>query len=124
MLTRLIANAAALAVATLLLPGIHLDAASPGHKAFAIVLVATIFGVLNTLVRPLLKLLTLPAIVLTLGLFLLVVNACMLMLTSWVGRQVGLGWQVDGWLSAIIGSVIISLVSALVGGLLQTGEKR
>ncbi|GAA1399013.1 phage holin family protein [Luteococcus peritonei] len=123
MLTRLMANAAALAVATILLPGIYLETETPGHKAFAILLVATIFGLLNVLVKPLLKVLTFPAIVLTLGLFLLVVNACMLMLTSWVGQQVGLAWHVDGWLSAILGSVIISLVSGLVGGLLS-GEER
>ena len=123
MLTRLLANAAALAVATLLLPGIHLAAESPGHQAFAILLVAAIFGVLNSMVKPLVTLVSFPSIVLTLGLFLLVVNACMLMLTSWVGRQVGLAWHVDGWLSAILGSVIISVVSGAVAGLLG-GERR
>ena len=84
---------------------------------------AAIFGVLNSMVKPLVTLVTFPAIVLTLGLFLLVVNACMLMLTSWVGRQVGLAWHVDGWLSAILGSVIISVVSGAVAGLLG-GERR
>ncbi|MEL4358809.1 MULTISPECIES: phage holin family protein [unclassified Luteococcus] len=123
MFARLLANAAALALATVLVPGITLQGGSLTQRAVVIVIVAVIFGVLNALVKPVLKVLSLPLVILTLGLFLWVLNAGMLMLTSWVAGQLGQPWRVTGWLAALLGSVVISVVSAVVGGLLK-GEDR
>ena len=91
---RLVANAAALAVATFLLSGISLTSSSTENKVLTLLIVALIFGVLNALVKPIFKLVTLPVLLLTLGLFLIVINACMLLLTSWVAEKVGLGWEI------------------------------
>ncbi|HUO52940.1 MAG TPA: phage holin family protein [Gemmatimonadaceae bacterium] len=76
--------------------------------------VALVFGVVNVFVKPILKLLSLPVVVLTLGLFLLVINALMLMLTSALSGSLGLGFHVDGFVPALYGSIVISLVSMVL----------
>jgi putative membrane protein len=106
---RLLATAAALWVATRLVPGI-----SHSGSPLALLGVAVVFGVVNTLVGPLLKLLSLPVLLLTLGLFALVINALLLQLTSWLAGVLGLGFRVDGFGAALLGSVLISVVSALL----------
>jgi putative membrane protein len=73
-----------------------------------------IFGVLNAIIKPLFALFTVPLILLTLGLFLIVINACMLLLTSWLAGLFNLGWHVDGFWNALIGGIIISIVSFLL----------
>ena len=85
--------------------------------------VAAVFGVVNAVVRPLAQLLSLPFIVLTLGLFLVVVNALMLLLTSWLAGVLGLDFRVDDfWWDAVLGAVIVSAVSMVVGMLLPDGR--
>ena len=126
-LLRLLANAAALAAATFLLSGITLTARSTQStqdKIVALLIVALIFGVLNALVKPIFKLATVPLLLLTLGLFLIVINACMLLLTSWVASKVGLGWQVDGFGTAVIGAVIVSLVNFVLSAFVPDRNER
>ncbi|CAM5508595.1 hypothetical protein SAVIM338S_03742 [Streptomyces avidinii] len=107
-----LANAAALAVAIWLLAGITLDeSTSLGRRTVTLVLVALIFGLVNFIVKPVVKLLSLPLFVLTLGLFTLVVNALMLLLTSWLATQFDLSFHVDGFWTAVLGALIISIVS-------------
>ncbi|MCP3755003.1 phage holin family protein [Streptomyces sp. NPDC056773] len=107
-----LANAAALAVAIWLLAGITLDdGTSMGHRALSLILVALIFGLVNFIVKPVVRLLSLPLFVLTLGLFTLVVNAAMLLLTSWLAKQFDLSFHVDGFWTALVGALIISVVS-------------
>ncbi|MFI1394524.1 phage holin family protein [Streptomyces sp. NPDC020681] len=106
-----IANAAALLVAIWLLSDITLTGDSTGKKAWTLVLVALVFGLVNFLVKPIVKLLTLPLFILTLGLITLVINALMLLLTSWLADQLDLNFQVEGFWTAILGGLIISLVS-------------
>ena len=108
---RLLANAAALAVATFLLSGISLTAPTTSGKEVTLLVVALIFGVLNAVVKPVFTLVTVPLLLLTLGLFLVVINALMLLLTSWVSTRVDLGWSVDGFGTAVLGSLIVSVVS-------------
>lgn len=110
-LLRLVANAAALAVATWLLSGITLTASSTGTKIGMLLVVALIFGIVNAIVKPIFKVVTAPVVLLTLGLFLLVINALMLLLTSWISSQAGLGWHVAGFGTAVLGSIIVSIVS-------------
>lgn len=116
---RLIVTAAATAIAVWLVPGISITGE---NQVLTLVIVALIFGVVNAIVKPLTQALSACLIVLTLGLFLLVINALMLMLTSWLAGQFGIGFEVDGFWPALFGSIIIAVVGALLGGLL--GNKR
>jgi putative membrane protein len=107
---RLLVNAAALWVATRLVPGVEYTG---GWIPFFGV--ALVFGVVNAFIGRLTKLITLPLIVLTLGLFLLVVNGLMLWLTSAVSGALGLGFRVHGFGSAFWGALVVSIVSAALG---------
>jgi putative membrane protein len=106
-----LANAGALAVAVWLLDKITLTGESTGKKVVTLLLVALLFGLVNFLVKPVVKLLSLPLLILTLGLFTLVVNALMLLLTSWLADQLDLSFHVEGFWTAVLGALIISIVS-------------
>ncbi|WP_330174797.1 phage holin family protein [Streptomyces sp. NBC_01498] len=106
-----IANAGALAVAIWLINDITLTGDSTGAKVLALVVVALIFGVVNFVVKPIVQLLTLPLFIVTLGLFTLVVNALMLLLTSWLADVFDLSFHVEGFWTALLGGLIISVVS-------------
>lgn len=124
MILRLLANAAALAIATFLLSGISLTADTTGDKVLALLVVALIFGVLNALVKPLFTLVTAPIVLLTLGLFLLVINACIMLLTSWISEKVSLGWHVEGFWTALFGAVIVSIVSFVLNAFVPDKNER
>jgi putative membrane protein len=126
MLKRLLINAIALAVTTFLLMGrgITLDTSNWLHTGLTILGVAVIFGVINAIVKPIFKVLTGCLIMITFGVFLLVINGALLMLTSWVCGQLGLGWHVDQfWPTAVIASVIVSVVSFLATKLVKRKKK-
>lgn len=106
-----IVNAGALAVAVWLLDKITLTGTSTAKKAGTLIVVALIFGLVNSLVKPILKVLTLPLFILTLGLITLIVNALMLLLTSWVCGKLQLSFHVEGFWTAVLGGLIISVVS-------------
>ena len=107
----IVVNASALALATWLLDGIRLTDRAAEDRLVTLVLVALIFGVVNAVVRPIVKTLSLPFIVLTLGLLIFVINALMLMLTSWISGKVGLGFDVDGFWTAVLGAVIVMVAT-------------
>jgi len=124
MFARFFASAAALAVATWLLPGISTDVgADAWAKVWTVVAVAAIFGAVNSVVKPLFTFATAPLIFLSLGLFLLVINAVLLMLVSWLAGQLGLAWHVDDWGSAFLGALIVSVVSFIVNAFFKRGEE-
>ncbi|MDT0463203.1 MULTISPECIES: phage holin family protein [Streptomyces] len=106
-----IANAGALAVAVWVLDKITLTGSSTGKKVGTLIVVALIFGLVNVLVKPIVKVLTFPLFILTLGLITLVVNALMLLLTSWVAGKLNLSFHVEGFWTAVLGALIISIVS-------------
>ncbi|WP_428953610.1 phage holin family protein [Streptomyces sp. cg35] len=106
-----LANAGALAVAVWVLDKITLTGDSTGKKVGTLILVALIFGLVNFLVKPVVKVLTFPLFILTLGLITLIVNALMLLLTSWLADKLDLSFHVDGFWTAIVGGLIISIVS-------------
>jgi putative membrane protein len=108
---RLIANGVGLAVAAWLLSGISIGGDTDREEFLTLLLVALIFGVVNSFVRPVVNLLSLPLYVLTLGLMYFVVNALMLMLTSWIADQLDIGFHVDGFWTAVVGGIVIALVS-------------
>jgi putative membrane protein len=121
---RLIATAAALAIATWLLSGITLTAPSTLREVLVLLGVALIFGVLNAIIKPILTFLSIPLLLITLGLFLLVINACMLLLTSWLAGIFDLGWNVDGFWTAVLGSLIVSIVSFVLNAFLPEPDKK
>lgn len=118
-LLRLLINAAALWVAIQLVDGID-------HRGswWSLLFVALVFGLLNASIRPLLKLLSLPIIILTLGLFILVINALMLLLTGWVSGLLNLGFYVDGFWDAFFGGLIVSIVSLLLSMFMGVGKTK
>lgn len=111
MVMRFLFSAAALAFATWVVPGISMSAKEPQNALLGILAVAVIFGIVNSIVKPLFVVATAPLLLITLGLFLLVVNSLLLWLTSWVADQLHLGWRVDGFWSALLGALIVSMVS-------------
>jgi putative membrane protein len=113
--TWLLTYAAGLAVAAQLLAGIWFDGPDGGQaelqeKIVPLLLVALILGLVSTFVEPVVKLLSLPFIILTLGFLLLVINALMLMLTAWLADALDLGFHVDGFWNALVGSLVITVV--------------
>jgi len=88
-----------------------------------LILVAAVFGLVNSLLRPLLTVLTCPLIVLTLGLFTLVINALMLMVTGWLATRWNLGFTVAGFWPAFWGGLVVGLVSLLLS-MLAPAPKR
>ncbi|GAA3897201.1 phage holin family protein [Streptomyces lacrimifluminis] len=106
-----IANAGALGVAVWVLDKITLTGDSTGKKIGTLIVVALLFGLVNFLVKPLVQVLTFPLFILTLGLITLVVNALMLLLTSWLADKFDLSFHVEGFWTAVLGGLIISIVS-------------
>lgn len=123
---KVFANGVALWVAAYLLDGIRLgqEGAVTQDQIVRVLLVAVIFGLVNALIKPVLHFFAMPAILLTLGLFTLIVNAAMLELTSWFAGQVGLAFTVDEFFwDAVLGSVIISVVAMILNLILPDGER-
>jgi putative membrane protein len=108
---KVVVNALALAVAAWLVDGIRLTSSTQESQFVTLLVVGLIFGVVNAFVRPIVTLLSLPFIILTLGLMIFVINALMLMLTGWLAGQLGLAFAVDGFWSAVWGALIISIVT-------------
>ena len=130
-LIRVLVNALALAAAAWILPGITVGskaaAGATGSDTMGVIVaylvVGLIFGLVNAFVRPIVSLLSLPITCLTLGLFAIVVNAGMLMLTSWITSYTPVEFHVETFFwDAILGTIIISLVSAVIGWLLPGPE--
>ena len=118
-LLRVLVSAAALAVAAWLFEGIEVTGEDTSGQAITLLAVAVVFGLVNAVVAPVVKLLSLPFIILTLGLLLLVINAAMLWLTSEIAQWLDLGFRVDGFWTAVFGAIVISVVSAVLGAVLE-----
>jgi len=120
MIKRIIITALALLVASLVVPGITLADPWSVRGISTILGVAVIFGIVNAIVKPIFKVLTGCFILLTFGLFLLIINGFMMLLVSWLCGQFGLGWHVDSLLAAIEGGVIVAVVSFLAAKLIKS----
>lgn len=117
--TWLLTTAAAVAVATWLIDGIYFTGPASGtdeirHKILPLLFVALILGVVSVCVEPVVKFFSIPFIIVTLGLFLLVINALMLMLTASIAGGLGIGFHVHGFWNAVLGSLIITLVNGFI----------
>jgi putative membrane protein len=114
LIIRILVSAVGLGVAAALVDGISVGPGTDAERALTLLGVAVIFGLVNGIVGPILRFLTCPLVILTLGLFLLVVNALLLLLTEWIAEQFDLAFQVDGFWAAVLGALIISVVSFLI----------
>jgi len=119
LLIRLAVMGVALWVAQSLIPGISVES---GDALVVYAGMAVVLAVVNALVRPVLMLLTCPVQLITLGLFAFVVNALAFWLASWLAQAIGLGFVVDGFVPALLGSLLVSIVSTVLNGMLL--EKR
>ena len=116
---QILVNAAALWVAVQIT-----DMDWTGAEVWQFLLVAVIFSLVNTFIRPILRIITLPITAVTLGLFLIVINALMLLLTGWISDQLDLGFMVNGIVPALLGAIVISIVSwvlSLIVGAITPG---
>jgi putative membrane protein len=118
-LLRLLINALALWVATRIVPGIT---ATSDFGTF--LLVALVFGLLNALVRPVVRMLTCPLLILSLGLFTFIINAFILWLTSAAAAKFGLGFQVKDFYSAFWGALVVSIISVILSIFVSEPEPR
>lgn len=121
-------TAAALAIAAQLIDGIRFDGVSDGRaeiedKIVPLLLVALIACAVTAFVKPVLTLLSIPFILVTLGLFLLVLNALLLLLTAWLADLVDLGFHVDGFWPAVGGAIIISITTWLLDAFVGVEDK-
>ncbi|MCS6881250.1 MAG: phage holin family protein [Oscillochloridaceae bacterium] len=116
LLLRWLLTAVALAITAWIVPGITVEGQT---GIFAVLVMAVVFGFVNAFIRPLLKLLSCPLIILTLGLFTLVINAISFSLSSWIAQNVfGAKFIVDGFWPAFWGAIVVSIVSFLLSLLL------
>ncbi|MFC6153100.1 phage holin family protein [Nocardioides yefusunii] len=124
-ISQLLSTMAALAVSAWIFDGIWFGgAAEPFADEFAdkivpLALVAVIMWLVSSVVTPIVKLLSLPFVIVTLGLFLFVVNAAMLLFVGWLADSVGIDFHVDGFWTALGGSIVITLVQRVVSGVLS-----
>ncbi|GGK96826.1 phage holin family protein [Mangrovihabitans endophyticus] len=120
---RLVITAVALWISTMLLDGIKLTTDSVPQQIGTLLAVAVIFGVINAVLRPLIKTIGCGLYVLTLGLVALVVNGLLFLLTSWIAGQFSLPFHVDGfWPAAVLGALIVGVVSWVLNMLVPDGD--
>jgi len=130
LITWLVTNALALAAAAWLIDGIRFTGPTQGqeeitNKIVPLLVVAVILGVLTSFVKPVLKVLSIPFIILTLGLFLLVINAALLLLAGNIAEALDIGFRVrDFWPSAVLGSIVITVVTWIVDSVISPDDRR
>ncbi len=121
---RLAISAVALWISTLVLSGITLGGDSTLKKVGTLIAVAIIFGVVNAVIRPIVKTVGCAFYVLTLGLIALVVNGLLFLLTSWIAGKLSLPFHVDGLVTAILGALIVGVVSWILNAVVPDGKKK
>ena len=120
LLVRWVIASLALFAAAWLVPGIHVE----GTAWAVFAAVAIVLGLVNAVVRPLLTLLTCPLIILTMGLFVLIVNGATLALSAWIANQLNIGFYIDGFWSAFFGALIVSIVTVVLSALVREDDER
>jgi putative membrane protein len=114
-LLRLAASALAVWIATLLISGIRIEADTAGGTVGTILAVTVIFGIINAVLRPIIKTIGCALYALTLGLIAIVVNALLFLLTGWIAEQLDLPFVIDNfWPSAVLGALVVAIVSWLL----------
>ncbi|GIF15094.1 phage holin family protein [Actinoplanes teichomyceticus] len=119
---RLVITAISLWITTLVIDGIELSADTSAGKAGTLLAVAAIFGLVNAVLRPIIKTVGCGLYILTLGLMALIVNGLLFLLTSWIAGELELGFHVDGFLSAVLGALLVGIVSWVLNMLVPDGD--
>ena len=120
---RTLITAVALWIATLIVPGIDIRSQGTLAGVVTLLVVAVIFGLVNAFIKPIIKVVGCPLYVLTLGLFALVVNALLLMLTSWLAGLLDARFHVDGFWAAFWGGIVVSVATFLISILIPDGDR-
>lgn len=113
-LIRLVINAIALWITTLVVSGIEVTGSSTGRDVLTVILVAFIFGIVNAVLKPIIHVVGCVFYILTLGLFALVVNALLFLLTDWIADKIDLPFSIDGFWPAFWGAIVMAVVSWLI----------
>jgi putative membrane protein len=113
-LIRLVINAIALWITTLVVSGIEVTGSSTGRDVLTLIVVAFIFGVVNAVLKPIIHVVGCVLYILTLGLFALVVNALLFLLTDWIADKIDLPFEIDGFWPAFWGAIVMAVVSWLI----------
>ncbi|MFX0593161.1 phage holin family protein [Melissospora conviva] len=124
LLVRLLIGALALWVTTLVVPGIEVDGGSTAEKAGTLIVVALIFGVVNAVIKPLIKVVGCVFYILTLGLFALVVNALLFLLTDWIAGALDLPFHISGFWAAFWGAIVMAVVTWAISVLVPDSWER
>jgi putative membrane protein len=120
LILRWLITMASLYVAAWILPGIIVE----GNGFWVYSIMALILGLVNALIRPVLKLLSCGFIIITLGLFVFIINAATFMLSSSIAQSIGVGYSVDGFGTALLGSIVVSVVSVVLSSILIDEDKK
>ena len=118
-IARLIATMAGLWVTTLLVPSISITSTTASETVIALAVIAFVFTLVNSIIKPVVKTLTFPLYLLTFGLFALVTNSLLFALTGWLSTSLGIPMTTGGFLSCLAGAVITSVVASVVSGVLR-----
>ena len=114
-LIKVVVNALAIWVATAIVPGVELTASDTPHKVLSFVVVGALFGIVNTVIKPIVSFFALPFIILTLGLMIFVVNALMLKLVDWLSGAIGIDFSSGNFFwSTIAAAIVVSIVSMIL----------
>jgi putative membrane protein len=122
LVVRLLINALALWLTTLIVAGVHVVPFAPGgtlETVLTYLLVAAIFGIVNGIIGNLIRVVAFPLYVLTLGLIALIVNGLLLLLAAWLSSLFGFGLVIDGFWWGVLGALVLGLISWLIGVLLR-----
>ena len=118
-IARLIATMAGLWVTTLLVPSISITSTTASETVIALAVIAFVFTLVNSIIKPVVETLAFPLYLLTFGLFALVTNSLLFALTGWLSTSLGIPMTTGGFLSCLAGAVITSVVSSIVSGILR-----
>lgn len=118
-IARLVATMAGLWVTTLLVPSISITSTTASETVIAFAVIAFVFTLVNSIIKPVVETLAFPLYLLTFGLFALVTNSLLFALTGWLSTSLGIPMTTGGFLSCLAGAVITSVVTSVVSGILR-----
>jgi putative membrane protein len=121
--TKVVINAVSIWVATLVLPGVTVGSGSIGHRVLSLLVVGVLFGLINTFIKPVVRLFTLPLYVITLGLISFVVNALMLKIVEWLSGKIGITFDAGPFFWSTLGAaVVVTFVSMVLNVAVPDGD--
>ena len=112
--TKVVINAFAIWVATLVIPAVTVGTGSVGHRILSLLIVGALFGIINTFIKPIVKLFTLPLYLLTLGLISFVVNALMLKIVEWLSGRIGITFDTGPFFWSTLGAALVVTFVAMI----------